>query len=121
MLKALIGQGHPEFAGVKQQDAQEFLIWLLSRIQKHGKPTGRVEQNLISAEKEVMKDDDAWGGYVNPANCFQFAVQQRIQCLGCLGVKYRVDQVDNLNFPIPDKLKYIPNPGGDLILDHRQT
>jgi ubiquitin carboxyl-terminal hydrolase 5/13 len=106
MLKALIGQGHAEFAGMKQQDAQEFLIWLVSRIQRQGKATGCVEQRLVAAEREAMKDDDGWGGYVDPTNCFKFAVQQRIQCLGCSGVKYRVDQVDNLNFPIPDKLKY---------------
>jgi len=107
MLKTLIGQGHPEFAGMKQQDAQEFLIWLVHRIQQRdGKPAGCVEQRLATAEKEAMKDEDGWGGYLDPTNCFKFAVQQRIQCLGCSGVKYRVDQVDNLNFQIPDKLKY---------------
>jgi ubiquitin carboxyl-terminal hydrolase 5/13 len=104
MLKTLIGKGHAEFAGVKQQDAQEFLIWLLSRIQREGKATGHVEQNLISAEKNAM-DDDRSGQYVDPTKVFKFDVQQRIQCLGCGGVKYRVDEQDNFNIPVPDKLK----------------
>ena len=110
MLKVLIGQGHAEFAGMKQQDAQEFLIWLLSRIQRQGKPTGNVEQALLFAEEEVMSDDhDGWGGFVDPTKCFKFAVQQRIQCLGCGGVKYRVDELDNINIPVPDRVKqYMP-------------
>ena len=109
MLKSLIGRGHAEFAGTKQQDAQEFLIWLLSRIQRQGRPTGCVEQKLIEAERQAMTDDNGWGGYVDPTNCFKFAIQQRIQCLGCGGVKYRVDQQDNMNISIPDKLKYPPS------------
>jgi ubiquitin carboxyl-terminal hydrolase 5/13 len=108
MLKTLIGQGHAEFAGLKQQDAQEFLIWLLSRIQKQGKPTGKVEQSLIDAEKEVMVDDEGWGGFIDPTKVFKFAVQQRIQCLGCGGVKYRVDTQDNINVTVPDRLYDTP-------------
>lgn len=104
MLKALIGRGHPEFAGMKQQDAQEFLIWLLSRIQRYGKSAGQTEQLLLAAEQSAMADEK-WGGYVDPTKCFQFAVQQRIQCLGCGGVKYRVDQQDNFNIPVPDRPK----------------
>jgi ubiquitin carboxyl-terminal hydrolase 5/13 len=105
MLKTLIGAGHAEFAGMKQQDAQEFLIWLLSRIQREGKPSGCVEQSLLSAEKDKMMDDNAWGGYTDPTKCFKFGVQQRIQCLGCGGVKYRIVEQDNINITVPDHLK----------------
>jgi ubiquitin carboxyl-terminal hydrolase 5/13 len=105
MLKSLIGHGHHEFAGMKQQDAQEFLIWLLSRIQRHGKPTGNVEKTLQSAERGIMTDDDGCGGYLDPTKVFKFAVQQRIQCLGCGGVKYRVDTQDNINISVPDRLR----------------
>ena len=117
MLKALIGQGHSEFAGTRQQDAQEFLIWLLSRIQRQGKPTGNVEKSLLVQQEEVMKDDDEWGGYVDPTKCFKFAVQQRIQCLGCGGVKYRVDEQDNINIPVPDHLKQYFPPLSCIYLD----
>lgn len=111
MLKTLIGAGHPEFAGLKQQDAQEFLIWLLSRIQRQGKPSGCVERDLLEAENDLMKDNEGdengsgWGGYVDPTKCFKFGIQQRIQCLGCGGVKYRVDEQDNINITVPDRLK----------------
>jgi ubiquitin carboxyl-terminal hydrolase 5/13 len=105
MLKSLIGHGHAEFAGMKQQDAQEFFIWLLSRIQRQGKPSGCVEQKLIEAERDVITSENGWGGYVDPTNCFNFAIQQRIQCLGCGGVKYRVDQQDNINISVPDRLR----------------
>lgn len=32
-LKYLIGKGHPEFATKKQQDAQEFFLYLISLIE----------------------------------------------------------------------------------------
>lgn len=32
-LKSLIGKGHPEFATKKQQDAQEFFLYLVSLIE----------------------------------------------------------------------------------------
>jgi ubiquitin carboxyl-terminal hydrolase 5/13 len=105
MLKHLIGAGHPEFAGMKQQDAQEFLMWLLSRIQRKGKATGQVETLLTKEEA----NKSGWGGYVDPTRCFRFVIQQRIQCLGCGGVKYRLDEVDNLNITIPYRTKpYFP-------------
>jgi ubiquitin carboxyl-terminal hydrolase 5/13 len=111
MLKTLIGAGHPEFAGLKQQDAQEFLIWLLSRIQRQGKPSGCVERQLREAEKNELMNNESdeigsgWGGYIDPTKCFKFGIQQRIQCLGCGGVKYRVDEQDNITIPVPDRLK----------------
>lgn len=115
MLKTLIGAGHAEFAGLKQQDAQEFLIWLLSRIQRQGKPSGCVEQSLLEQEREMMKDEGdengtGWGGYIDPTKCFKFGIQQRIQCLGCGGVKYRVDEQDNINITVPHRIKYPPLP-----------
>jgi ubiquitin carboxyl-terminal hydrolase 5/13 len=108
MLKSLIGQGHAEFAGMKQQDAQEFLIWLLSRVQRQGKAGGKVQQTLEDGERS-LREKEGWGGYVDPTRVFRFVVQQRIQCLGCGGVKYRVDEQDNINISVPERLKqYTP-------------
>jgi ubiquitin carboxyl-terminal hydrolase 5/13 len=104
MLKTLIGQGHSQFAGLKQQDAHEFLMWLLSRIKQKGKATGHVLESLLAAEQQVA-NKDSWGGYADPLNCFKFVFQQRIQCLGCGGVKYRVDENDNINISISARLK----------------
>jgi len=118
MLKFLIGQGHAEFAGTKQQDAQEFLIWLLSRVQRAGKPTGTVAERLTLEESAHNVDQGGdtrmvdegdiglgWGGIVDPTSIFRFVVQARIQCLGCGGVTYRVEQLDNINIAVPDRLK----------------
>ena len=110
MLKSLIGQGHAEFAGMKQQDAQEFLIWLLSRVQRQGKAAGKVQQTLEEGETSLRLEKEGWGGYVDPTRVFRFVVQQRIQCLGCGGVKYRVDEQDNINISIPERLKQYPLP-----------
>ena len=108
MLKSLIGAGHAEFAGMKQQDAQEFLIWLLSRLQRLENATGAVKERLLREEKNMQEEkkfDEGWGGYVDPTRCFKFAVQTRIECLGCGGVKYRVDEQDNINVSLPERLK----------------
>jgi len=107
MLKSLIGKGHAEFAGVKQQDAQEFLIWLLSRIGREGKPTGIVAETLAGAEAQDATEH-GWGGYVDPTKCFKFALQSRIQCLGCGGVKYHLQEHDNINISVPDRVKQPP-------------
>src|SRR5438270_339881 len=127
MLKTLIGVGHAEFAGLKQQDANEFLLWLLSRIQRQGKPSRCVEQSLLEMERKMkkeMKNDvmgelenptrdggdgdgcEEWGGYVDPTKCFRFGMQQRIQCLGCGGVKYSMTEQDNIHMAVPDRPKY---------------
>jgi len=109
MLKSLIGAGHAEFAGMKQQDAQEFLIWLVSRVQRMGRPVGRVLERLEGEEERAGGGERGWGGYVDPTRGFKFAVQQRIQCLGCGGVKYRIDEQDNINIAVPERLKrYLP-------------
>lgn len=39
MLKALIGRGHPEFSTMRQQDAQEFFLHLLSCTDKAHRST----------------------------------------------------------------------------------
>jgi hypothetical protein len=46
-----------------------------------------------------------WGGVIDPTKGFKFGMQERIQCLGCGGVKYRVDEQDNINITVPDRLK----------------
>ena len=52
MLKSLVGARHAEFAGMKQQDVREFLIWLISRVQCAGKASGKVQETLGREEME---------------------------------------------------------------------
>lgn len=79
MFKYLIGQGHPEFATMRQQDAFEFLLHMFKSI---------------SLSKHA--DDE-----VNPVENFRFEVEQRLQCLGCKRVRYKVDEQDNISVAVP--------------------
>ncbi|KAJ8964323.1 hypothetical protein NQ314_004993 [Rhamnusium bicolor] len=64
MFKTLIGRGHPEFSTKKQQDVQEFLLHLLSLLERNSK------------------------NQVNPGECFKFEVEERFQCSTSKKVKY---------------------------------
>lgn len=79
MFKYLIGQGHEEFATMRQQDAFEFFLHVFKSISlsKHS------------------------AGQVNPVQHFRFEVEQRLQCLGCGKVRYKVDEQDNVSVAVP--------------------
>ena len=79
MFKYLIGQGHPEFATMRQQDAFEFLLHLFKSV-------------------SLSKHAD---GQVNPVENFRFKAEQRLQCLGCKRVRYKVDEQDNISVAVP--------------------
>jgi ubiquitin carboxyl-terminal hydrolase 5/13 len=79
MLKHLVGRGHEEFSTMRQQDAFEFLLHLFK---------------LISVSNSRI-------GTVDPTHSFRFALEQRLQCLACKKVGYKVDQQDNVSIPIP--------------------
>ncbi|ELT92166.1 hypothetical protein CAPTEDRAFT_182887 [Capitella teleta] len=78
MFKALIGQGHPEFSSKRQQDAQEFLLHLISMIQRN------------------------CHGSSNPADCLRFKVEDRIECMASGKVAYteRDDFLLALQIPV---------------------
>lgn len=79
MFKYLIGQGHPEFATMRQQDAFEFLLHLFKSVS-------------LSKHNDVQ---------VNPVENFRFEVEQRLQCLECKKVRYKVDEQDNVSVAVP--------------------
>ncbi|KAJ6260632.1 Ubiquitin carboxyl-terminal hydrolase [Drechslerella dactyloides] len=79
MLKALVGKGHEEFSTMRQQDAFELLLHLFKLITRTDHPA-------------PLKD---------PVSDFRFAVEQRLQCLGCKKVRYRTDEQDNITVPVP--------------------
>ncbi|OQD73219.1 hypothetical protein PENDEC_c016G02815 [Penicillium decumbens] len=78
MFKYLIGQGHEEFATMRQQDAFEFLLHVFKSV---------------SLSKHQ--------GMFNPVQHFRFQVEQRLQCLGCKKVRYKVDEQDNVSVAVP--------------------
>lgn len=79
MFKYLIGQGHEEFATMRQQDAFEFLLHLFKSI-------------------SLSNHSGAQG---NPVQQFRFLVEQRLQCLKCKKVRYKVDEQDNISVAVP--------------------
>jgi ubiquitin carboxyl-terminal hydrolase 5/13 len=79
MFKHLIGRGHAEFSTMRQQDAFELLLHLLK---------------LISRTQHVAPHKD-------PVDAFRFAMEQRLQCIGCKRVRYRTDEQDNISIPVP--------------------
>ncbi|CAL1686614.1 unnamed protein product [Lasius platythorax] len=64
MFKVLIGRGHPGFFSNRQQDAQEFLLYLI---------------NLLNRNSRCE---------VCPTECFKFKVEERYQCSKSNKVKY---------------------------------
>ncbi|OOF90746.1 hypothetical protein ASPCADRAFT_211661 [Aspergillus carbonarius ITEM 5010] len=79
MFKHLVGRNHEEFSTMRQQDAFEFMLHLFKQIglSKHAE------------------------GLDNPIASFGFSMQQRLQCLQCRKVRYKVDQQDNISIPVP--------------------
>ena len=91
MFKHLIGRGHEEFSTMRQQDSFEFLTHLF----KH-----------VSLSKHPSPEAD-------PIKSFRFALEQRLQCLACKKVRYRVDEQDNISIPVPVRRKPT-QPQGDM-------
>nr|CAG4650743.1 EOG090X0181 [Simocephalus serrulatus] len=81
MFKSLIGKGHPEFSTKRQQDAVEFLLHLI---------------NLTDRYIRVHPKSS-----VNPAECFKFCVEERLQCFESRQVLYKYRSEYSLPIPIP--------------------
>ncbi|KAI5306922.1 hypothetical protein KEM56_006440 [Ascosphaera pollenicola] len=82
MFKHLVGRGHEEFSTMRQQDAFEFLQHLFKII-------------------NLSKHSD---GLYDPTDSFRFAMEQKLQCLQCGKVKYKLDVQDNLSVSVPARL-----------------
>ncbi|XP_052081738.1 ubiquitin carboxyl-terminal hydrolase 5-like [Mytilus californianus] len=77
MFKHLIGKGHPEFSTKRQQDAQEYFLHLVNLLERNTRGTD------------------------NPADCFKFNVEDRVECLQSKKVKYTNRDDFMLSLPIP--------------------
>ncbi|KAF9218909.1 ubiquitinyl hydrolase [Gyrodon lividus] len=82
-FKALVGKGHAEFATMRQQDAEEFFGHLVTVLRRF--------------------NHQASGGAHEgePTEIFAFGLEQRLECLSCHRVRYRVDNMDVLSLGIP--------------------
>ncbi|WWC91273.1 uncharacterized protein L201_006216 [Kwoniella dendrophila CBS 6074] len=80
-FKALIGKGHEEFATMRQQDSEEFLQHLLTRLRSESKSQNRNEID-------------------EPTSITKFGMEQRLQCTGCKKVGLQVEPVDLASLPV---------------------
>ena len=94
MLKHLIGRGHAEFSTMRQQDAFELLLHLLK---------------LISRSQHIAP-------HTNPVDAFRFVMEQRLQCINCKKVRYRMDEQENISIPVP--IRKIPKDAAMDIIDN---
>ncbi|GAA5885465.1 hypothetical protein JCM6882_009629 [Rhodosporidiobolus microsporus] len=81
MFKALVGKDHAEFSTMKQQDAGEFVVHLLEYVRRAAKQLGADE----------------------PTSIFGWAVEERLQCGECGGVRYKTQAQELLPIPVPVK------------------
>ena len=78
MLKACLGRGHPEFASMRQQDAEEFLQHLVTVLRRESHPEG------------------------DPTRVFGYVLEHRLQCTACRRVRYTEEAVDvGVGLPVP--------------------
>ncbi|GAA5978126.1 hypothetical protein JCM10908_004238 [Rhodotorula pacifica] len=103
MFKSLVGKDHPEFSTMRQQDAGEFLTHLLEYIRR--------------ASKQLGADE--------PTGIFGYAVEERLECTECHGVRYRSQKDEMLSLQVPVKerqrmdVEYVP--GGTSAADEVKT
>ena len=86
MLKHLVGQGHAEFSTMRQQDSFELLLHLLKLITR--------SQQAARGQYKTVSD---------PVDSFRFLMEQRLQCLNCMKVRYRQDEMENISVAVPIK------------------
>lgn len=86
MFKKLIGEGHPEFSTMKQQDAFEFLTYFFSKIQAYSKANGEED----------------------PTACFNFKSEQRLECNSCHKVRYNTSLQESLTLHVPARRVPVP-------------
>jgi ubiquitin carboxyl-terminal hydrolase 5/13 len=77
MFKQLVGHGHPEFSSMRQQDAQEYLQYLLNYMEKNERSQG-----------------------LGTAGAFKFTTEERLRCLKCHKSRYRNQSTMSINLQL---------------------
>lgn len=77
-FKSLVGKGHVEFSSTRQQDAQEYFMYLMQLVEKNSRLLGAC-----------------------PSNCFKFSIEERIECDGSKMVRYSNRSEFVMALPIP--------------------
>ncbi|QLL32171.1 hypothetical protein HG536_0C03390 [Torulaspora globosa] len=79
-FKKCIGQGHEEFSSERQQDALEFLTYLIDKL----------DQKIFT------------GVVHNPNNLMKFVMQDKLQCNKCKKVRYSSEPCKAIQIPLKE-------------------
>lgn len=90
VFKNLISRNHQEFMSKRQQDAQEFLLYVIEKIERMHQEEGKLP---------------------SPGDCFKFEIEQRVQCGSSSKVKYSTRCESHLslsvtNVPLQNQEEY---------------
>lgn len=99
LLKRVYAGRHPDFSSNEQQDAQEYLLYLLEEMRRHVKPVhvGR-----------------------HPASTLDLVMEQRVQCNQCKRVRYSLEKESCLSLSIPIDPATIPAPNPNIHLSDKE-
>ncbi|AOA64302.1 Ubiquitin carboxyl-terminal hydrolase 14 [Komagataella phaffii CBS 7435] len=87
-FKNLIGQNHPEFSTMKQQDAYEFWLYIMDKI----------DELYVSEE--------------NPPNSpLHFVLENKLKCSTCSSVRFIKEVTNSLALPVEDTVLDIDDDG----------
>jgi ubiquitin carboxyl-terminal hydrolase 5/13 len=86
-FKKLFTERHTDFSTMQQQDAQEFLIFLLKEFSR------RMPIRDATGAKKTPETD--------PTTVFDFVIEERQQCSACMAVRYKRHLQPNLSLSLP--------------------
>ncbi|KAG7402064.1 Ubiquitin carboxyl-terminal hydrolase 13 [Phytophthora boehmeriae] len=94
-FRGLVGKGHPDFSTGQQQDAVEYLQYLLDFMT-------RAERVGADRLGPLLPGDSATSAELPTASLFKFKLEDRVQCLASNKVKYvpRDDSFLQLQIPL---------------------
>ena len=86
---------------MRQQDAEEFFEHLLTVLRRYNHQMRNEVPGKHSLIFEFIRPITAVVGQGEPTEIFSYGLQQRLECLGCRRVRYRVDNADVLSLSVP--------------------
>ncbi|KAG0141602.1 hypothetical protein CROQUDRAFT_110388 [Cronartium quercuum f. sp. fusiforme G11] len=110
MLKALVGRGHSEFSTMRQQDAEEFLGHMFETIQRDAHQQRTTATSLMQSAGLTQEV-----GPIDPTSLFRFELEQKLECVSCQGVRYRLEMQNTLSIPISAIPAATPHQEGSAV------